>query len=492
MKTKITYLLLILPLLIFAQGPFNFDTSTEGFTCNSSAGAFAAHTVTQTGGDLRVGFVALTNPLDPLTLSGNNPILRKADASIDADTNINFIEIRLKNLSAISYLRLCPASLGSNYGNVQITPNNADYKTYIIDVSVWTNTVDPNTNTTTPVGIDILCKKYNAIKVAGDAYTPVAGEYILIDYIKPLAYLVTPEDNVFNFDTTAEGFTTLTRATAVQITESGKGTLQVKYVSGTNNALAAVVGLNSTIAHVEGSNKYAHITLKNTTTNNQFQLKGKAATLTTAFSPSQTFTVSDADYKTYDFDLSTWDSGYQFPELNFAVKDTWAAAPTTYAINDIVVVSNTYYKSLTGNNTAVDAAALKLDTTNWVIVNAAGAVADATPATNGAVIGGALDMTNSIYIDSIVFDTTAPVLGTNDFKQGSNTISLYPNPAQEVLNISSSNSITNIEVYDLLGKKVATNNNTKNVNVAALGKGFYIVKVVHENGSVVAKQFIKE
>ena len=101
-------------------------------------------------------------------------------------------------------------------------------------------------------------------------------------------------------------------------------------------------------------------------------------------------------------------------------------------------------------------------------------------------------MTNSIYIDSIVFDTTAPVLGTNDFKQGSDMISLYPNPAQEVLNISSSNSITNIEVYDLLGKKVATNNNTKNVNVAALGKGFYIVKVVHENGSVVAKQFIKE
>jgi hypothetical protein len=389
----------------------------------------------------------------------------------------------LKNASAISYLRLCPTTTTANYGNVQISTGDTDYKTYVIDVTAWTGTA---------VGIDILCKKYKANSNSGDAYTPVAGEYILIDYIKPLAYLVTPEDNVFNFDTTVEGFTTLTRATAVTAADSGKGTLQVKYVSGTNNALAAVVGLNSTIAHVEGSNKYAHITLKNTTTNNQFQLKGKASTLTTAFSPSQTFTVSDADYKTYDFDLSTWDSGYQFPELNFAVKDTWAAAPTTYATNDIVVVSNTYYKSLTGDNTAVDAAALKLDTTNWVIVNAAGAVADATPATNGAVIGGALDMTNSIYIDSIIFDTTAPVLGTNDFKQGSNMISLYPNPAQEVLNVTSANSITNIEVYDLLGKKVATNNNTKNVNVAALGKGFYIVKVVHENGSVVAKQFIKE
>jgi hypothetical protein len=483
MKTKITYLLLILPLLIFAQGPFNFDTSTEGFTCNSSVGALAPHTVTQTGGDLKVVFIALVDINNPLSLTGNNPIIRKAAGGMNADDgSVNFIEIRLKNLSAISYLRLAPSGTAANYGNVQITTGDSDYKTYVIDVTAWTGPT---------VGIDILCKKYTGSN-AGGAYTPVEGEYILIDYIKPLAYLVTPEDNVFNFDTTAEGFTTLTRATAVPAADSGKGTLQVKYVSGTNNALAAVVGLNSTIAHVEGSNKYAHITLKNTTTNNQFQLKGKVATATTAFSPSQTFTVSDADYKTYDFDLSTWDSGYQFPELNFAVKDTWAAAPTTYAINDIVVVSNTYYKSVTGDNTAVDAAALKLDTTNWVIVNAAGAVADATPATNGAVIGGALDMTNSIYIDSIVFDTTAPVLGTNDFKQGSNMISLYPNPAQEVLNISSSNSITNIEVYDLLGKKVATNNNTKNVNVAALGKGAYIVKVVHENGSVVAKQFIKE
>ena len=491
MKTKITYLLFLLPLMTFAQGPFNFDSTTQGFTCNSSGGALGPHTVTQIGGDLKVGFVDLTNPSDPLSLSGNNPIIRKTDAGIDADTSINFIEIRLKNLSAISYLRLCPATTGTNYGSIQISTGDTDYQTYTIDVTAWTGAA---------VGIDILCKKFTGSN-AGGAYTPVAGEYILIDYIKPLAFKTTPEVNVFNFDTAAEGFDKVTRASAVQATESTKGTLQVKYVSGANNALNAVVGLNSTIAHVEGANKYAHVTLKNTSTNTQLLLKGKVTTIgtptttaTIAFSPSQTFTVSDADYKTYDFDLSTWDSGYQFPELNFAVKDTWTPAPTTYAINDIVIVSNTYYKSLTGDNTAVDAAALKLDTTNWVIVNAAGAVADATPATNGAILGGALNinaLTNSVYIDSIVFDNT-PGLSTADFGTATNTISLYPNPAQEVLNVSSSNSITKIEVYDLLGKKVASNNNAKNVNVAALGKGVYVVKVAQENGSVVAKRFIKQ
>ena len=88
--------------------------------------------------------------------------------------------------------------------------------------------------------------------------------------------------------------------------------------------------------------------------------------------------------------------------------------------------------------------------------------------------------------------TVASSLGTNDVEFANNTISLYPNPAQEVLNVSSANSITKIEVYDLLGKKVASNNNAKNVNVAALGKGVYVVKVVQENGSVVAKRFIKQ
>ena len=84
MNTKITYLFLLLPLLTFSQGPWEFNTAsnTEGFTCNSSGGALGAHTVTQSVGDLRVDFVAGT---------GNNPIIKKADAAINADSNINFI-----------------------------------------------------------------------------------------------------------------------------------------------------------------------------------------------------------------------------------------------------------------------------------------------------------------------------------------------------------------------------------------------------------------
>jgi hypothetical protein len=410
-----------------------------------------------------------------------NPTFTNTSANIDATIN-NQIEVSVKNGSGSNYLRLS-ATIGgvaTTYYNL-ITAGDTGYKIYTFTL----------TSTGTITSLSLEFRLSDGTASGSNNYVPqttvpsTVGTIISIDYIKPKIF-VAPIQNTFNFDTTVEGFDKTTRASAVPATESGNSTLKVKYVSGTNNALSAVVALNSSIARVEGTNKYAHVTLKNTTTNDQFQLKGKVATLTTVFPPIQTYTTSDAVYKTYDFDLTTWDSGNQFPELAFAVKDTWSAAPTTYATNDIVVVSNTYYKSITGDNTAVDAAALKLDTANWVICDVTGATA-----TVGAIVGGALDLTNFVYVDSIVFDNIVP-LATADFGNTNNTISLYPNPAKEVLNISSSNNITKIEVYDMQGRNVVSNNNSTNVNIAAIGKGAYIVKVVQENGNIVSKQFIKE
>ena len=329
------------------------------------------------------------------------------------------------------------------------------------------------------VGIDILCKKNTIPSGSGQAYTPVLGEYILIDYIKPLANLVTPEVNVFNFDTDAQGFTTLTRASAVQASESSRGTLKIKCTTAASTNAKVALSLGD--FRVEGTNKYAHITLKNNSNNTLFQINGKVAGVLTPFNPIQTYTTIDSDYKTYDFDLSSWDSGSQFPELNFGIKDTWLVTGV-YVATDQVISSNSTYKNLTGVNTAnapradiiANAAAVPPLAQNWELVGVEGAL---------------IDLTGFVYIDSIVFDTT---LSSADFGNANTTISLFPNPANDVLNISSSNSISNIEVYNMQGRNVASNHNVSNVNVAALGKGAYIVKVVQENGSVVAKRFIKE
>ena len=482
MKTKITYLLLILPLFIFAQGPWEFNTASnaEGWSVSQgSAGAAGILSATGTA----IEYTTITGA----SATSRNPKFANATANVDATAN-NQIEVSVKNGSGATYLRLS-ATIGgvATTYNSLITAADTSYKIYTFTLT--------STGTISALSLEFKLSDGTTTS-SGNNYIPqtapsTVGTIISIDYIRPRNF-VAPIQNTFNFDTTSEGFTTLTRATAVQATEALRGTLM--FNCNTANANNGKVSLSPIVFRVEGTNKYAHIILKNTSTNTLFQLNGKVASVGTAFNPVQTYTTSDAVYKTYDFDLRTWDSGSQFPELNFGVKNTWLAT-ATYAIGDIVISGNTYCKNTSGAN-SVDPAVPHTDTANWVIVNATGVVADATPATNGAILGGALDinaLTNSVYVDSIVFDNVVPLaLGAADFGNTKKTISLYPNPAQEVLNISSSSQIAKIEVYDLLGKKVASNNNASDVNIAALGKGAYIVKVVQENGSVIAKQFIKE
>ena len=477
MKTKITYLLLILPLLTFAQGPWEFNTAsnTEGWTA-SQGSAGAAGILNATG-----------TAIEYTTITGNsgasrNPTFTKTTANIDATAN-NQIEVRVKNGSAATYLRLT-TTIGAvlNTYNAVITTADADYRIYTFTLT--------STGTVSTISLEF---KLSDGTTSGNNYVPSAtvpstvGTVISIDYIRPRNF-VAPIQNTFNFDSTTEGFTALTRATAVQATESSRGTLMVNCnAASVNNGK---VSLSPIVFRVEGTNRYAHITLKNTSTNTLFQLNGKVASVSTAFNPIQTYTTSDANYKTYDFDLTTWDSGSQFPELNFGVKNTWIAT-ATYVIGDIVISGNTYCKNTSGAN-SISPAVPQTDTANWVLCDATGAVAPAV----GAILGGALNinpLANSVYVDSMVFDNVVPsALGTAEFENTTNTISLYPNPAHVVLNISSTNSITRIEVYDMQGRNVASNNNASNVNVESLVKGVYIVKVMQENGSVVAKQFIKK
>ena len=477
MKTKITYLLLILPLLTFAQGPWEFNTAsnTEGWTA-SQGSAGAAGILNATG-----------TAIEYTTITGNtgasrNPTFTKTTANIDATAN-NQIEVRVKNGSAATYLRLT-TTIGAvlNTYNAVITTADADYRIYTFTLT--------STGTVSTISLEF---KLSDGTTSGNNYVPSAtvpstvGTVISVDYIRPRNF-VAPIQNTFNFDSTTEGFTALTRATAVQATESSRGTLMVNCnAASVNNGK---VSLSPIVFRVEGTNRYAHITLKNTSTNTLFQLNGKVGSVSTAFNPIQTYTTSDANYKTYDFDLTTWDSGSQFPELNFGVKNTWIAT-ATYVIGDIVISGNTYCKNTSGAN-SVSPAVPQTDTANWVLCDATGAVAPAV----GAILGGALNinpLANSVYVDSMVFDNVVPsALGTAEFENTINTISLYPNPAHEVLNISSTNSITKIEVYDMQGRNVASNNNASNVNVESLVKGVYIVKVMQENGSVVAKQFIKK
>lgn len=62
----------------------------------------------------------------------------------------------------------------------------------------------------------------------------------------------------------------------------------------------------------------------------------------------------------------------------------------------------------------------------------------------------------------------------------SSSISIYPNPANDFVKISTDKTITGVEVYNLIGKKVIAASSLRNdkLDVSNLAKGVYVLKVI--------------
>jgi uncharacterized repeat protein (TIGR01451 family) len=117
------------------------------------------------------------------------------------------------------------------------------------------------------------------------------------------------------------------------------------------------------------------------------------------------------------------------------------------------------------------------------------------------VIGDTFSNTASIYFDynfPIVTNTATTaiqLLGNPDF-EFSKYFTLYPNPAKNILNIESKNSIQlkSAEIYNMLGQLVLAVTNMENVSsmdVSDLTSGNYFIKVSSDKGTSSAK-FIKK
>ena len=85
-----------------------------------------------------------------------------------------------------------------------------------------------------------------------------------------------------------------------------------------------------------------------------------------------------------------------------------------------------------------------------------------------------------------------PVVGISDYSK--NIISIYPNPTTDVINISSTSTITDYTIYNMIGNRVmSTNVNASNavVDMSTLTKGVYFVEV-NQNGILTNKRIIKK
>ena len=102
---------------------------------------------------------------------------------------------------------------------------------------------------------------------------------------------------------------------------------------------------------------------------------------------------------------------------------------------------------------------------------------------------------NNLSEWSNVLTATAQGVGINDYLL--NSITLYPNPANDVVNVQCTmNNVQclGIEVFDVFGKLINTVNvteNTTRINVSGLANGIYFVRVTTDAGTV-TKSFVKK
>ncbi len=90
-----------------------------------------------------------------------------------------------------------------------------------------------------------------------------------------------------------------------------------------------------------------------------------------------------------------------------------------------------------------------------------------------------------LYIDNAKIET-ANSIDEYDF-----SANIYPNPANSILNVTSTSNINTVEVFNMMGQKVTTvkvNDTQAQINTSNLSTGVYMVRLNTENG-VITKKF---
>jgi hypothetical protein len=100
---------------------------------------------------------------------------------------------------------------------------------------------------------------------------------------------------------------------------------------------------------------------------------------------------------------------------------------------------------------------------------------------NTRTVGGTVDIGAYEY-DAALSNTSFTSL--SDFK-------MYPNPANSILNINSSEEISSVEIYSIEGKRVLASQNTQ-VDVSHLTSGIYLVKITTNANKVGTKKLVKQ
>lgn len=118
---------------------------------------------------------------------------------------------------------------------------------------------------------------------------------------------------------------------------------------------------------------------------------------------------------------------------------------------------------------------------------------------NNLVVGDTFTNQANIYFDfnfpiaTNTESTTIQTLETESFLNN-NEITIYPNPTSGILTIQTEKNINfNIEIFDVMGKKIAQLQNQAIIDISNINSGMYILKMTDlETNQVISKKIIKK
>ncbi|MDO6596399.1 T9SS type A sorting domain-containing protein [Oceanihabitans sp. 2_MG-2023] len=91
-----------------------------------------------------------------------------------------------------------------------------------------------------------------------------------------------------------------------------------------------------------------------------------------------------------------------------------------------------------------------------------------------------------IQIVNDYYNSTDATLSTNPNLNKENSISIYPNPTSDVINISTLNTIKNIQLFDFLGKRILESSQSQ-IDLSSFNSGLYILKIQTDQGEITKK-----
>jgi len=86
------------------------------------------------------------------------------------------------------------------------------------------------------------------------------------------------------------------------------------------------------------------------------------------------------------------------------------------------------------------------------------------------------------------------IVGTEELDEYLNTITLFPNPAGDRIQLSVDNNVVieEMRMFDQMGKMILTvSSNYKNIDVSDLNPGLYVVEIITEQGRVCRKLVVE-